>query len=155
MSGALNHSPADIIRKLLVDLSVGSLPSLSTTFWPIYVARTPDTPDSVITITDVESVKNGRVMVNGEVQEHHGIQIAVRDPDFRIGYDKAREVAITLDETVYLNLVSMDDSTGTGTSTYLVQSASRVGGVISAGKDVATSKRNLFTINAVVSLRQQ
>ena len=153
MSGALAHSPADVVRNLLVDLGLGTTPSDAGS-WPVYAAQEPNTPDSVITIYDTAGRKNGRTQVDGEVQEHHGIQIRVRDANHQDGYAKARAIAVALDEQVAAQGVVVDDIVGTGQTTYVVWNVSRTTDVLSLGKETPTSKRNLFTINAVAALRQ-
>ena len=147
MSGSLDHSPADVVRQLLIDLGLGTNPDDSGA-WPIYCSQTPSTPDSAITVYDTEGRQGGRVMTDGERQEHSGIQIAIRDANHVNGFAKSKLLAIALDKTVSQNSVVISEAT------YLVHSISRTGDVIVAGKNVPTDKRNLFTINAVVSLRQ-
>ena len=147
MSGSLVHSPADVIRYLLVSLGLGTQPSARGS-WPIYVANEPDSPDSVITVQGTSGRQGGRLQVNGEIQEHQGIQIRVRDANHEDGYAKADTIKEVIDKSIRLNEVTI------GSSVYLVWSVSRVGGIIELGKDVPDSKRDLFTLNAVVSLRQ-
>ena len=147
MSGALTHSPADIIRQLLIDLSLGTAPADSGS-WPIYVSAVPDTPDSIVTVTDTTGKDDGRLMNGGERQEHHGFQIAIRAVTHAAGFTKARAIAVSIDEDVDNADVTVSSSS------YVVYAISRISGVIVAGKNPPTSKRNLFTINAVVALRQ-
>lgn len=147
MSGTLTHSPADVLRHLLVELGQGVLPSVGGD-WPIYVGAEPNTPDSVVTLYDTAGRDDGRVMSDGERQEHHGVQIRLRDPDHQSGYLKARAVALALDQDI-----AQSEQTIAGT-TYTVHAVSRTTDVISLGKEVPKSKRNLFTINVVVALRQ-
>lgn len=147
MSGSLTHSPADIIRNLLVNLGLGTTPSAAGS-WPVYAEREPDAPDSVITVYNTAGRKDGRVQVGGEVQEHHGFQVRIRAANPVTGYTKAQAIAIALDETVYQDTVTIS------AATYLVHAVSRVGSVLALGKETPTSKRNLFTINAVAALRQ-
>ena len=59
MSGSLAHLPEDIVRYLLIDLSVGTLPS-DVDDWPIYATQEPDKPDNVITVYGTEGNKHGR-----------------------------------------------------------------------------------------------
>lgn len=153
MSGSLNHSPAHIIRNLLVTLGLGTDPD-DNNDWPMFVSREPNTPDSVITLYDTSSRLQGRFQKTGETQEHYGIQLRVRSASYVDGYAKANALTVALDESIKRYDVSMEDVSGTGTSTYRVYAVTRTTGVIDIGKDVATSKRNLFTINAVVSLQQ-
>lgn len=153
MSGNLTHSPAQIIRDLLVTLGLGTLPSDSGS-WPIYVSNIPDSPDSIITITDTVGTNDGRTHVDGQANEHPGIQIAVRDANHQDGWEKIRAIRVSISETVQRNTVSITDNVGTGTSTYTVYAITKIGGIIALGKDIPTSKRNLFTLNATVALRQ-
>lgn len=153
MSGNLTHSPAQIVRDLLVDLGLGTLPSASGS-WPIYVSNIPDSPDSLITITDTVGISDGRTQFDGQAHEHPGIQVAVRDANHQDGWEKINALRVALSETIRNNAVSITDNVGTGTSVYTVYAITKVGGVIVLGKDTPTSKRNLFTLNATVALRQ-
>jgi len=146
MSGSLTHSPADVVRHLLIALSQGTLPSDSGS-WPVYCGRIPSTPDSAIVVLDTEGVKTGRTMPDGEQQGMHGVQIHLRSTNHAAVFTKARTVAVQLDTQVNRDTVTISSST------YLVQSVSRVGDPIAVGKDVDT-KRDIFTINALVSVRQ-
>ena len=146
MSGALTHSPADIVRNLLINLGLGTTPSVSGS-WHIYSDLEPGTPDSVITVYNTTSVIHGRRMTDGETNEHHGILIRIRDANPKSGYTKSRAIARSLDVDVFLNTVVFDSST------YTIQSISR-NDVFSIGKERPTSRRNLFTINAICALRE-
>lgn len=153
MSGSLNHSPAHVIRDLLVTLGLGTDPDDGGS-WPIFVSREPNTPDSVITLYDTASRMQGRRMVNGITVEHYGIQVRVRDAGPTGAWVKANALAVALDQTIALDDVTVEDTDGTGSSTYKVYTVSRVSGPLSLGKETPTSKRNLFTINAVAAIRQ-
>jgi len=146
MSGSLTHSPSAILRQLLVDLSLGTDPA-DEGIWPVYQGREPDTPDKTITTYDTEGVQDGRTMVGGRVYEHHGSQIRVRAANEPTAFEKAREIAVDLDEGEYYVAVTIS------TSTYLVQSISRVSGPLSIGKE-PNSQRNLITINVKMAIRQ-
>jgi len=147
MPGALTHSPADIVRNLLINLGLGTTPSDSGS-WPIYSDLEPGSPDSVITVYNSAAILHGRRMPDGETDEHHGVQIRVRDANPKSGYTKSRAIVRSLDVDVSLNTVTFDSST------YTIQSISRVSDVLSIGKESPTSRRNLFTINAMCSLRE-
>lgn len=153
MSGSLSHSPAEIIRDLLVTLGLGTDPADSGS-WPIFVSREPDTPDSVITIYDTTPRLQGRSSPGGITQEHYGIQVRIRDASPRGGWVKANALVVALDQTIALDDVTIEDEDGTGLSTYKVYTVSRTGGILSLGKQIDSSKRNLFTINAVAAIRQ-
>ena len=142
---ALGHSPADIVRYLLVDLSRGTLPEDETT-WPIYVSQEPDSPDSCITVYDTSGILEGRAQISGEIQEHYGIQIKVRAASPTVAYTKIAEINSWIDESVRNNSVTIESSQ------YLVYAITRKGGILSLGKELSASKRNLYTVNAIVSL---
>lgn len=144
MPGTLLHSPADIVRRVLIAASLGTDPP--NTSWPIYAGSEPDSPDSVITIYDTTGVDSGRTAPDRERQEHHGIQVRIRAPNHRDGYVKSRAIAVGLD-TIYQSSVTIDGTT------YLVHSITRTSDVIPLGKEAPSSKRRLFTINALVMVR--
>lgn len=149
MSGSLDHSPAEVVCNLLIGLGLGTDPTADEA-WPIFTTQEPDgpdVPDSVITVYDTAGRQHGRSQVDGEVQEHRGVMIRVRDANHPDGHAKANEIAIALDETVY------QDAVVVGAATYLVHAISRAGSINVLGKE-PTSNRNLFTINALVSLKQ-
>ena len=147
MSGLLVHSPAEIIRNLLVNLGAGTLPSAGGV-WPISTDQRLDAPDNVMTINDTDGKRDGRVMPTGEVVEHPGIQIEVRSGTRGVGFTKTKAVATLLDEEVYNETVTINGTT------YNITNVSRSGGVLSIGKETPTSKRVLFTVNATVTIVQ-
>ncbi len=152
MTGSLVHSQADIIAQLLIDFSVGTDPTLSGT-WPIYVSEEPDTPDNVITIYDTVGLVHGRSQIEGEIQEHEGIQIRIRGATHDLGFRKANDILTAVDITAVRDTVGVASVLGTGTTNYFVNSITRTSGILSLG-DSPTSRRRIFTINAVVMLRQ-
>ncbi len=87
-------------------------------------------------------------MIDGETQEHYGFQVRVRDPDHPSGWTKANAIAVVIDEDVANDGVTIDSNT------YTVYAITRVSGVFSIGKMTPTSKLNIFTLNAIVALRQ-
>ena len=147
MSGPLTHSPADVIQQLLIDLELGTAVA-DEGAWPVYASRLPDTPDPAIAAIDTVGKKQGRTMIDGEVQENPGVQILIRAASSTTGWTKARAIAVALDEEVNLDYVTIDGSV------YLVYNVSRTSGPMALGKDVPNSKRNLFSVNATVTLRQ-
>jgi hypothetical protein len=150
MPGSLVHSPADILRYLLIAKGVGVTPvaNPSNTAWPIYAHNEPDGPDNCITVFDVQGKKSGRTMVDGEVQEHHGFQVRIRSSLSTDGYTKARSIAIVMDEQVYQEPISVSSSH------YCVHSITRTSDVIPLGKEATTpSKRSICVINGIIMLR--
>lgn len=148
MSGNLSHTPAQVIRQLLIDLAVGT-DITDAAAWPIYGSLHPDTPDNSIAVTDTPGRVNGRSQIDGEVTEHHGVQVRIRGITHEVGYVRANLIKNAIDKESTRAQVVI------GTSTYTVHAITRVGDVIAMGPESPSSRRRLFSINAVVALRMQ
>lgn len=152
MAGRLTHSPAQIVRQLLIDLDLGS--SIPAQTWAVHAYVEPDRPDDCITVYDTSMVGDGRIMASGEVQGREGVMIRVRSAPYigsneeHPGWNKANDIAATLDEDV------LDDTVTISGVNYTVHSASRVSGPIYVGVDAPDTKRHVFTINPTISVRQ-
>lgn len=144
MSLSFLHSPADVIRWLLISLGLGTDP-LANNLWPIVVDDEPELPDNVLTIYDTTARDDGRAMIDGESWHHMGFQVRIRSRDFTAGYVKADAIQVALDEQVYQNTVSI------GTARYLVDCITGTT-LIRLGKELPASKRSLFTINALAPI---
>ena len=144
MSGQMDHTAHRIIADLLIELSVGT--SVTTGDWAVFYGSMPDSPDSAIAVFSTEGIKDGRVMNDGEVDFHHGINIQIRDAEQEDGYQRANAIAEALDKQVD------DYSITVGSSTYTIHAISRKGDVIHVGTEVKDSKRHLFTINATAAI---
>lgn len=152
---SLDHSPAQIVAQLLIDLGVAVVPSAgSTVDWQARYAREADTPDNVITVYDVPGELEGSTL-EGEVQEHYGIQIRVRGKTHAVGYPRMNLLKATIDETILFDNVLID-----GTQ-YVVECLTRRSGIFALGSEMPgqgsqgiVSKRSVLTMNAVVSLRK-
>lgn len=145
MATPLEHSPADITAQLLVDLGLGTDPN-DNGDWPVYVNSEPSTPDNCLTVYDTTDRDDGRAMVSGERQVFFGYQIRIRARNHKVGWLKAHEIAISLDENVYETSVILEGNT------YVVHSCNRISGVLPLGKESPTSKRNLYTLNFLASI---
>lgn len=143
MATLLNHSPAQIIRQVLIDLGLGS----ASGAWPVYYSEEPDRPDNVITVYDTQGRDFGSYQVTGERVEHHGISVRIRAATYAIGWKKARAIAVALDESIHVHSLVLEDAA------YCVHATNRTSAVVSLGEEEATSRR-LFTVNAVVNLKE-
>ena len=160
MPGLLQHSPAEVVSSLLILLGQASDPATGGD-WPVVISSEPDIPDNLLVVFDTEGRQHGRTNPDSERQEHQGIQIKIRSQYHPIGYLKAQTVATTLDK-VFQQLVNVNtvitqppaNVPQTITNVYKVANVLITSGVIVLGKETPTSKRSLFTINGVVSLRQ-
>jgi len=146
MSSILTHSPADVVRRVLIALNLGSLPS-TVGDWPIQVSNEPDYPDNLITITDTAGITNGRIQRTGETLEHKGISIQVRGVSHPIAWAKSDEIRVAIDEAIKNTSVTI------ASTSYMVYSLTRQSGPIILGREPGTD-RYLHTINAIVALRQ-
>lgn len=144
---ALTHSPADVVRWLLVALGLGTDPEGGDS-WPVFAAGEPDSPDNCITVFDTVGTDDGRVMVTGEAVRHPGIQVRVRAKNHATGWAKADAIRTALAQSVYLEAVAV------GGNHYLLHSASKIGNVLALGKESPVSKRSIFTLNCQVSVKQ-
>ena len=147
MSGALNHSPADVLSRLLVLLGVGTDPDTEPLGnWPVYTDTEPALPDNLLRVRDTSARDDGRTQPDGERQEHHGFQLTIRSQTFPVGYTKARAAAVALDGFY-------QDEVTIGVKTYLIHQVSRSSDVIALGQEKAQSRRYLFTVNGLATLR--
>jgi hypothetical protein len=147
VSQNLTHSPADVIRRLLIALGVGTDPD-ALGEWPIFASGEPAVPDNCITLYDTAGAGGGRMMVNGELVSFDGIQARVRASTHPVGWKKADEIQTAFAMDVYNETVVLESVT------YRVFSISRIGDVLALGKESPTSKRSLFTVNATVAMEQ-
>lgn len=147
MSGALDHTQAKIMRALLIFLGQATLPS-DDGDWPAFTGHEPNAPDSVITIYNTTGLKDGRSMIDGEVEMHPGVQIRVRAPDEDGASTKINAIAQALDTEVKYAVVTIDGSV------YTIYSVSRTSDPFSLGQETPNSSRYIFTLNVVASLRQ-
>lgn len=148
--GDFDHSPAEIIRQLLVDLELGILPSswngVDKTSWIMSCNESPPNPDRVITTIDTEGEDTGFFQWNGDAQGFCGIQLQVRSDTFQQGFRKSNTVYQTLSKGVYDVTVTIEDAQ------YRVHSVTPATDIIPLGNESPTSKRQLFTLNWVASI---
>lgn len=88
-------------------------------------------------------------MIDGEDFHHFGLQIRVRGTDDPSTYARIELVHTTITEHSYQDLITV------GGVTYLVWSFSNVSAPLSLGKDAPNSKRSLYTLNCLASIRVQ
>lgn len=104
-------------------------------------------PDEVLTVYDTAWQDDGRAMVDGEEFRHYGFQVRVRSGDHPTGWVKAFAVRYYLAEGLYDWEITIDGAL------YRVWCANG-NDIIVLGKDTPTSKRSLFTINAVAPIER-
>lgn len=142
----MNHSPAHITSRLLIEKGVGVLPP-DVSSWPVYTNREPSAPDNVISTYTTVGTDQGRTNVDGELQSFYGIQVRVRAVDDQVGWVKSDEIRRVLSQEVRNHVITISGSR------YLIACYSRIGSIIPLGNE-PTSKRVLFTINAQASIEE-
>lgn len=145
MTVALTHTPAHILQVLLIELGVGTNPSLNG-LWPIYIGNEPDEPDDVITIYNTSGLAGYRSAIDNIRQEYPGIQVRVRGSTNKEVGTRAHLIAATIDQQILRESVTID-----GVS-YCIHSVMRTGTVMDIGKETGVAKRSLFTINALITV---
>jgi len=144
------HSPADIVRRALIALNLGSNPDAAggPGAWPVYCDDEPNTPDNIIAVHDTsDGVEGGRVM-QGEEIEYPGVQVKVRAKDHPTCYAKASAIGDALQDLVRAQVTM---PTPEATVYLLAWMKRRPFGYV--GKEKPVSRRNIITINYYVSVR--
>jgi hypothetical protein len=154
MSGVLSHSPADVVAALIVSLGGGTDPledaaEQARSSWPVKVSRTPDRPDQVLVVTDTAGRDLARPHPVGRRAQLYGVQIKVRACTHAAGWAKASSLAelLSLGANVY------DAQVALGEAAYVVHSVQFTGPALALGAESGTERR-LFTLNALVGIRQ-
>ena len=141
------HSQADILSRVLITLTLGTDPEDGSA-WPVNVNSEPSKPDNCITVYDTEGRIDGRHQPTGNVQSHPGVQIRVRGKDQTTARTRIAAIAEALDQQVYRESVTID------AIIYCLQSVSRTSDPLWIGKEAPPAQRALFTLNAVITVRQ-
>ena len=127
-------------------LGGGTLPSAESD-WPIGFSQLADSPDNAIVIYNTTGRTHGRHQTDGQVQISYGFQVMVRGVDETTGYAKANALTVLMDQVTNKVVI-------VSASSYTIYAISKQSSVISLGKQNPVSERNLFTINAEVTIRQ-
>lgn len=117
--------------------------------WPLYISGEPPSPDSCVTVFSTEGQGDARLMPNGQVIEHPGIQIRVRSPDFNTGRSYLEGLKINLAEKIVRYVVSVGP--GTSTNQYMVYAVTKFGRILEIGKEASHSRRSIFTLNCMIA----
>jgi hypothetical protein len=138
-------TPAEVIRQLLLDLSLG----FESGDWSVYVSFLPDRPDSAICVYDTMGRQDGRIMATGEQIEHPGVQVRVRGQNYIETHAKATAIARALDLQMRTEVVISTEEA------YRLDNVSRTSPIIPLGvEEEGDRRRHNFTINAVLTLQE-
>lgn len=144
----LQDSAADVIRHLLIQMGHGVLPSTRVvgTPWPISASKELPSPDETITVKNTQGSDDGRMMGNGRLVYHYGMQVRIRALDEQTGWVKAETLRAALAESVKRTVVAV------GANSYKVHAVTHIGPVIPIGDETPQSKRKVFTINCTAAI---
>ena len=148
MPQTLTHSPAQIIRKLLLDQGLAS----SSGDWQCFYGKEPNSPDNVLSVFGTAGKGFGSAMVNGELMGHEGFQIRVRGKDYRTAFRRADKIQTELAEVVYQQVVTIEEDSVI--YQYLIAAIGGVGDVLDNGADDTPASRHVFTINCTASIEE-
>ena len=151
MGDVSSHAVSQVIRQLLIDLSLGAN---GGTTWPVYATQAPDLPDDLIAVYDTVGRSRGRTSVGGEVYEGHGIQIDVRADDLQTGIVKANTIKVGLTEDVHLTTVTVtdDEDYGTATVSYALFNVKWISGPFP--RPDPDTNRKIHSLNFLVTIRE-
>lgn len=173
MSGVLQHSPADIIRYMMIDLLLGIYPTSTNAPWGISVDNTPENPDNAIVVYDTMPKYNGRSHHSGLAYEHYGMSIKIRAGVLIQGFQKCNQIVVALDSQVKRRIVTIPQITYLGftipSTQYMVHAMNRTyklrgtAAYLYLGKErsqtnvneiATTSQRPLFGLNYSTAITQ-
>jgi len=141
-------APSSIIASVIVQILEEMSNPLDGGVWPLYISMMPDdsdVEDDCGAIYDAPGIVNARLMREGEVVEHHGVQIKIRSTDYETGYRKIRELALDLDAV-------KNQSITLGDNVYTVNNLARVGTIDYLGIEKESKRRYLFTVNFIACI---
>lgn len=162
MPGRLYHSPARVLQQFLVDVGLASDPRDGVTVgggvtygdWPVFRGREPDRPDNLLKLSDTSPRSDGDTQVDGERQEHEGVQVFVRSADYDTGWLKLNDVCLELNAVArQFTSVELFGELGTAGAVYQITACTKVSGPGPTGPDTPQGKRLTFTANYLVSVR--
>lgn len=144
----MNDSPAVIIAKWLQDEGLFTDPSDGLD-WPVFIGSMPDgrnVDHNCAAVYDTSGVKDGRLMV-GEGIYHPGIQVKIRSASYADGWDKAMSVENSAESV-------RGDSVTVGVVTYTLSNISQTGTINPLGEEKGQKRRYLFTLNFVLTVKE-
>ena len=141
-------SPSSIIASVIVQILEEMSHPLDGDVWPLYISSMPDGDDvenDCGSIYDSPGVIDARLMREGEIVEHFGIQIKIRSKDYEIGYRKIRGLVLDLD-ALKNEIITLDDNT------YTVENLARIGTIGYLGIEKESKRRYLFSANFIACI---
>jgi len=155
--GPIVHPVSYILAEYLISVGVGvdmEVAYVTDDVYGIATTNTPQTPDSLIIVSDTTPIKQGRDMLSDFTDRINGCQILVRDNCYDQGWAKIREVSEVLDQVKNLpfEYLHHEDTT---TADYRIHGVHTSSGPIPLGQEYESngqSKRYLFSHNVLVNI---
>jgi len=144
----MDYSPAYIISRYLIGEEILTDPSDSGS-WPVYIGLLPDDndiPHNAVACIDTAGLRDRRNM-DGENLFHHGVQIMLRAEVYNTGYQKAQAIATELEGVDHVNEVISSD-------TFQLICIDQTTDIVVLGQEEGTKRRELFSINFLVTLKE-
>lgn len=145
MSGILSHTPAYILRTRIINDGKGTVADENRS-WPVYVDGEPNLPDNVITIRDTTNRDVGFNQYRKELQEQYGVQVRIRSKNIIVGFPKYNALVVALER--YINDTIIVEGITYSFSSYVASD-------MFVGREIAVSRRPIWTINAMLVIRQE
>ena len=140
-------SPASILASYIIN-TLGLMSGYSSDDWPMFIGSLPDSDniaDDAGAIYDTSGVLDGRLMRNGTIIEHEGVQIRIRSVEYNDGWQKINDIMDALDAV--LNVEVTVDSYD-----YVLNSLSRAASIAIMGAD--EKRRYSFTVNYLCTITE-
>jgi len=146
----MDYSPAEIMTEYMIQQGLVTDPSDQTT-WPIYTGLLPDdgdVEDDIVACMDTEAVKDGRIFSSGENIFHYGFQFLVRAVEYNDAWQKAKALEDACE------LINRDEVDMDSTVTYRLDNVTLTTGVTSLGQEEGSKRRQIFSVNFLVTLKE-
>ena len=142
----MNHSPAEIMAKHLIDVGLGVADPDAE--GAVFFGHRPDKPDACICVYDTAGTMDGRIQQTGEAIQHPGLLIQTRALKYVDAGRLARRIEAHVD-TIHRQQISPD-----GYHQYLLHAVSRTSPAFSAGQERDKTRRHLFSVNMIVTVEE-
>ena len=150
----MSATPSEILQALLIQQGIFGDPGASSLNWPLFDGFLPDlttaqipVPDSAAAVYDTTGAKDGRLM-KGKNIFHPAVMFRIRAQEYDDARDKAQQVAAFLEGVFNVAVV-------VGPQTFVIQNCSQQQPPISNGTEPSTKRRQIFSINYLMTIWEQ
>ena len=140
MATTLRHSPAKIVRQLLLDQALAS----ASGDWQCFYGREPTAPDNCLSVFESQGVDAGFEMVAGQGLGHEGFQVRVRGKDQDTARTRADAIASEFNAMMQAQYVTVG---GQQYAVWPIAADSPLHNGVEPG-----TNRDVYTINCVAAM---